>query len=71
MALLLLAIVTVAVAFSAEYLVGSIEGIDKSYGISDTFVGSILIPIVSNTVNAIEVVTVILYRNFNPDFLTF
>jgi Ca2+:H+ antiporter len=47
-ALCLLAIVTVAVAFSAEYLVGSIEGIVESSGLSRTFVGLILLPIVGN-----------------------
>ena len=61
MALLLLAIVTVAVAFSAEYLVGSIEGIVSTYGISETFVGLILLPIVGN---AAEVIIVIFKVNF-------
>ena len=56
MSLVLLAASTVAVAFSAEYLVGSIEGIVKTSGLSKTFVGLILLPIVGN---AAEVITVI------------
>lgn len=48
MALALLAVVTVVVAFCAEYLVSSIEGIVESSGLSKTFVGLILLPIVGN-----------------------
>lgn len=44
----LLASITVIVSFSADYLVGSIEGIVESSGLSKTFVGLILIPIVGN-----------------------
>ena len=64
MALLLFAIVAVAVAFSAEYLVDSIEGIVNTYGISETFVGLILLPIVSDIVEVIIVI-------FKVDFLFF
>jgi Ca2+:H+ antiporter len=46
--LFLLAIITITVAFSADYLVGSIEGIVESSGLSKTFVGLILLPIVGN-----------------------
>jgi len=46
--LFLLAAVTIIVSFSADYLVGSIEGIVKSSGLSKTFVGLILLPIVGN-----------------------
>jgi Ca2+:H+ antiporter len=42
--LLLLAVVTVFVAFSAEHLADSIEGIVESHGLNKTFVGLILIP---------------------------
>ncbi|PKK80473.1 calcium/proton exchanger [Rhizophagus irregularis] len=52
----LLASITVIVSFSADYLVGSIEGIVESSGLSKTFVGLILIPIVGN---AAEFVTAI------------
>jgi Ca2+:H+ antiporter len=44
----LLLLVTVLVSICAEYLVGSIEGIVESSGISKTFIGLILIPIVGN-----------------------
>lgn len=54
--LVLLASVTVIVSFSAEYLVGSIEGIVESSGLSKTFVGLILLPIVGN---AAEFVTAV------------
>ncbi|RIA93029.1 Ca2+/H+ antiporter [Glomus cerebriforme] len=58
MSLVLLAFVTVAVAFSAEYLVGSIEGIVTSSGLSKTFVGLILLPIVGNAAEHVTAVTV-------------
>ncbi|GBC08025.1 hypothetical protein RclHR1_07870008 [Rhizophagus clarus] len=57
-ALLLLAAITVAVAFSAEYLVGSIEGIVESSGLSRTFVGLILLPIVGNAAEHVTAVSV-------------
>jgi Ca2+:H+ antiporter len=44
----LLAIVTIIVTFPADYLVGSIEGIVEASGLSKTFVGLILLPIVGN-----------------------
>ncbi|RIA93034.1 Sodium/calcium exchanger protein [Glomus cerebriforme] len=53
----LLGIVTVIVAFSAEYLVGSIEGIVESSGLSRTFVGLILLPIVGNAAEHVTAVT--------------
>jgi Ca2+:H+ antiporter len=43
-----LVVVTILVSFCAEYLVGSIEGVVGSSGISKTFIGLILIPIVGN-----------------------
>jgi Ca2+:H+ antiporter len=55
-ALVLLSVVTVAVAFSAEYLVGSIEGIVESSRLSKTFVGLILLPIVGNAAEVIIVI---------------
>ncbi|CAB4445083.1 unnamed protein product [Rhizophagus irregularis] len=53
--LLLLIFVTVAVSFSAEYLVNSIEGIADTFGLSKTFIGLILLPIVGK---ASELLTV-------------
>lgn len=43
-----LAISTVLVAICAEFLVDSIDGLVKGSGISVTFVGLILVPIVGN-----------------------
>jgi Ca2+:H+ antiporter len=43
-----LLLVTLLVAICAEYLVGSIESVVKSTGISRTFIGLILLPIVGN-----------------------
>jgi len=56
-ALVLLASVTVVVSFSAEYLVGSIEGIVETSGISRTFLGLILLPIISNAAEYVTAVT--------------
>ncbi|CAG8547943.1 15370_t:CDS:2 [Cetraspora pellucida] len=57
-ALILLLVTTVITAFSAEFLVGSIEGIVKSLGISETFIGLILLPIVGNAAEHVTSVTV-------------
>ena len=43
-----LVLVTILVAVCAEYLVGSIDAIVKEAGISKTFIGLILLPIVGN-----------------------
>ncbi|KAG9287143.1 hypothetical protein G9A89_001037 [Geosiphon pyriformis] len=54
----LLAGSTVIVAICAEYLVGSIEGIVESSGLSKTFVGLILLPIVGNAAEHVTAVSV-------------
>ncbi|RIA89161.1 Sodium/calcium exchanger protein [Glomus cerebriforme] len=46
--LFLFVAVTIVAAFSAEYLVSSIEGMVESSGLSKTFVGLILLPIIGN-----------------------
>jgi Ca2+:H+ antiporter len=43
-----LLIVTLAVSFCSDFLVGSIDDVVESLGISKTFVGLILVPIVGN-----------------------
>jgi Ca2+:H+ antiporter len=43
-----LVIATVAIAISSEYLVDSIDDVVKSSGLSKTFIGLILLPIVGN-----------------------
>jgi Ca2+:H+ antiporter len=50
--------ITCMVALFSEYLVGSIEGFTQSSGISRTFVGVVLLPIVGNAVEHITAVTV-------------
>ncbi|KAF9304531.1 hypothetical protein BGZ74_001316 [Mortierella antarctica] len=54
----LLLVVTLTVAFCAEYLVGSIEGLSESWNISPTFIGLILLPIVGNAAEHVTAVTV-------------
>ncbi|RIB00523.1 vacuolar calcium ion transporter /H(+) exchanger [Gigaspora rosea] len=48
LALFLLVTVTVLMAFSAEFLVSSIEGVVTSHGLSKTFIGLVLLPIIGN-----------------------
>jgi len=55
---IVLVLVTVIVAVCAEYLVGSIEGIVKTSGISKTFIGLILIPIVGNAAEHVTAIVV-------------
>lgn len=55
---IVLVLVTVLVAICAEYLVGSIEGIVKTSGISKTFIGLILIPIVGNAAEHVTAIVV-------------
>ncbi|CAG8611132.1 5395_t:CDS:2 [Paraglomus occultum] len=56
--LLLLAGVTVIVALCGEFLVSSIEGITESLGLTKTFVGLILLPIVGNAAEHVTAITV-------------
>ncbi|KIL64475.1 hypothetical protein M378DRAFT_163255 [Amanita muscaria Koide BX008] len=58
MALFLLAVVTVFVAVTAEWLVDSIGGLTANGQISETFVGIILLPIVGNAAEHATAVTV-------------
>lgn len=55
---IVLVVVTVMVAICAEYLVGSIDEIVASSGISKTFIGLILIPIVGNAAEHVTAVVV-------------
>ncbi|KAG1873021.1 calcium/proton exchanger [Suillus subalutaceus] len=56
--LLLLVVVTVLVAVTAEFLVDSIDGLTSSGSINKEFVGLILLPIVSNAAEHATAVTV-------------
>lgn len=53
-----LIIVTILVAICAEYLVGSIDSIVEKTGMSKTFIGLILIPIVGNAAEHVTAVVV-------------
>jgi Ca2+:H+ antiporter len=43
-----LLLVTVAVSFCSDNLVGSIDDVVKSFGLSKTFIGLVMVPIVGN-----------------------
>ncbi|KAF8149859.1 Sodium/calcium exchanger protein-domain-containing protein [Crassisporium funariophilum] len=58
MTIVLLVIVTVLVAITAEWLVDSIDGLTESGKISKEFVGIILLPIVGNAAEHVTAVTV-------------
>jgi len=57
--------VTLLVAWCAEYLVGSIEGLVESSGISKTFIGLILIPIVGNAAEHVTAIFVAMKNKMN------
>jgi len=54
--------VTILVAFCADFLVGSIDSIVEKTGMSKTFIGIILIPIVGNAAEHVTAV-VVAYKN--------
>ncbi|KAJ3099644.1 hypothetical protein HDU97_002902 [Phlyctochytrium planicorne] len=58
--IVMLVLVTLAVSFSADFLVGSIEGISEKWHLSETFLGLIVIPIVGNAAEHMTSVTVAL-----------
>lgn len=53
-----LIVVTILVAICADYLVGSIDDIVESTGMSKTFIGLVLIPIVGNAAEHVTAVVV-------------
>lgn len=53
-----LVVVTVLVAICAEYLVGSIDSLVETAGISKAFIGLILLPIVGNAAEHVTAVVV-------------
>ncbi|KAF1919602.1 vacuolar calcium ion transporter-like protein /H(+) exchanger [Ampelomyces quisqualis] len=57
-ALITLAISTTLVAFCSEFMVSSIDGLTETGGVSTTFVGLILLPIVGNAAEHATAVTV-------------
>ncbi|CAO3667108.1 unnamed protein product [Rhizopus stolonifer] len=58
MAIVTLLIITVIVAICGEFLVSAIESVVEVWGISETFVGLILLPIVANASEHVTAVTV-------------
>ena len=65
MALVILAVSTAAVAFLSELLVGSVEPVVVSLGISEFFLGVILIPIVGNVAEHLVAVKVATQNNMD------
>ncbi|OLL24417.1 Vacuolar calcium ion transporter [Neolecta irregularis DAH-3] len=61
----LLALVTVVVAVCAEYLVGSIDALVTRSGMSKTFVGLILIPIVGNAAEHVTAIVVSIHNKMD------
>ena len=53
-----LIVVTILLSFSSEYLVASIDGFCVDSGISKTFVGIIILPVVGNAVEHMTAITV-------------
>jgi Ca2+:H+ antiporter len=57
-AIFMLLVITALIAYLSELLVGSIEGLSTAWGLSETFVGFILLPIVGNAAEHLTAVTV-------------
>mmetsp|Transcript_164 Transcript_164/g.246 ORF Transcript_164/g.246 Transcript_164/m.246 type:complete len:574 (-) Transcript_164:35-1756(-) len=57
-AILMLSIVTVLVAICSEMLVDSIEEVSRSWGLSEVFIGLILLPIIGNAAEHATAITV-------------
>ncbi|PHZ11627.1 calcium/proton exchanger [Rhizopus microsporus ATCC 52813] len=53
----LLLVIAAIISIHAEYLVGAIEGVVEKWGINETFVGIILLPIVGNAAEHVSSVT--------------
>ena len=57
-------VAAVTIAICSDYLVGSIDSVVASWGISKTFIGLILLPVVGNA--GIPVVTITLISQHSP-----
>ncbi|KAI9304033.1 Sodium/calcium exchanger protein-domain-containing protein, partial [Cunninghamella echinulata] len=57
--------IAACVSLHAEFLVGAIEGVVESWGIDETFVGIILLPIVGNAAEHVSSVTFALKNKMN------
>ncbi|KAI8337022.1 Sodium/calcium exchanger protein-domain-containing protein [Chlamydoabsidia padenii] len=60
-----LVVVAGIVSLHAEFLVGAIEGVVESWGIDETFVGIILLPIVGNAAEHVSSVTFAMKNKMN------
>ncbi|KAI8887311.1 calcium/proton exchanger [Backusella circina FSU 941] len=60
-----LLVVACIVSLHAEYLVGAIEGVVEAWGINETFVGIILLPIVGNAAEHVSSVTFAIKNKMN------
>ncbi|KAI8580080.1 hypothetical protein K450DRAFT_239285 [Umbelopsis ramanniana AG] len=58
MSMVLLTVITVFVAVCAEFLVDAISAVCEAWGVSQTFVGLVLLPIVGNAAEHVTAVTV-------------
>lgn len=61
-ALLVLAASTVGIAFMSEFLVGAVEPVTEQFGLSEFFIGIILIPLIGNVAEHLVAVQVA-YKN--------
>ncbi|KAG1520270.1 hypothetical protein G6F52_007823 [Rhizopus delemar] len=61
----ILLMITGFIAVHAEYLVGAIEGVVDSWGLNETFVGLIILPIVGNAAEHLSAITFALKNKMN------
>lgn len=57
-AVISLCLITILVSFCSEFLVNTLEPISENFGISKTFIGLILLPIVGNAAEHVTAITV-------------
>ncbi|KAG1055601.1 hypothetical protein G6F62_007231 [Rhizopus arrhizus] len=60
-----LLVITGFIAVHAEYLVGAIEGVVDAWGLNETFVGLIILPIVGNAAEHVSSITFALKNKMN------
>ncbi|RCH88506.1 hypothetical protein CU097_008649 [Rhizopus azygosporus] len=60
-----LLVITLFIALHAEYLVGAIEGVVDAWGLNETFVGLIILPIVGNAAEHVSSITFALKNKMN------
>ena len=55
---LLLVIFTIAIAICGEYLVDSMSGLSEAWGINPTFIGMVLLPVVSKSFELFDTISI-------------